>query len=65
MSNKQMKIQKYPHFLVDIEEMLEDQDYRIIDREAQKTNDVILLQYLTTLLCDELIKLSALDKDEL
>lgn len=49
---------EYPHLLEDVTEMLEDQEYRTIDQEAQKMDDVIVLQYLITWLCDELVRLS-------
>lgn len=37
---------------------IENKEYRVIDRYAQKCDDIINLQYLMTLLCDELVKLT-------
>ena len=47
----------YPDLLLDVDGMLEDHDYRTIDAEAQKMQDIIVLQYLITWLCDELVRI--------
>lgn len=58
-SNKRQYIEKnFPGTFDFINHNLNVEEYRLIDSEMQKIDDVWVLQYVITLLCDELVLLT-------
>ena len=51
-------IKKYPALLEAIQDQIENQEFRQLDTACQIIDDNKILQYIITLLCDELIQLT-------